>query len=219
MISTSRFLSASILSCLAFCASADAVLVDPDNRASLEITSAPSPVAGFTTYSFSVSPIQPSTEISSIDATFQAAVMRQVNPDPFLTGPLSTIFQDNNGAIGFVGEDVDGDSQFEFLRTGVTVVPSSDVESSTELSAAFTSFAPITSDQTIAHVVLPNGDTGTLDLDLAVRPLGGGTALFAVFANVPFGGAVVIPEPSQIFAFSLLAFGALGRRSRSMRVE
>jgi hypothetical protein len=216
-----KVLSISLL-IVAMTASAEAVVVvDSNNLARVEITSAasPSPATGFLTYSFTVSPLLATTEISSIDASFTGADFRQVNPMVGMTS-FPTIFSDNNALFPLAGEDAagQGDTQFEFLRATVTLVPNSAAETSTTLAAAFTGFTPITSNRTIAHVVLPSHERGLLNLHLAVRPQGGGIAQLASFSNVPFG-AVAVPEASSaaLGAVVVVAFGGAYVRQRRRR--
>ncbi len=187
---------------------------DLGNHATLTITSAPASLAGFTNYSFSVEPFVATTEITGVDASFSSISMNQINPG----GSTPTIFSDNNFTISLVGEDPFDDSQFEFNSGEVQLLSSS--ESSTSLQAIFllNDIAPaIQSSTPIAHIVLPDSGSGTLDLELSVRTIGvDGEGDKATFSNIPFGIASV-PEPSMVLAWSLLAVGSALRRRRGSR--
>jgi hypothetical protein len=190
---------------------AKAVLVVNDSQglATLTVNSAASPVPGFLTYTFSLEPLpdlteplQPLTEITSIDASFTAMSMRQFNP-----GSFQTVFTDNNGLFAAEGEDPLGDSQFLFNSFGFLIANPS--ESSTSLAAAFTGFAPIQSTSPIAQVVLPTGTIGTADLEIVIRDIGGtGVGQSAFFPGVSFG-MVAVPEPSALL-FGTLVCGVVG---------
>jgi hypothetical protein len=158
-----------------------AVISDPLGRASTSIDVAQSPEPGFLTYTFSVEPLMPLTEITTIEAAFTASSMRQVNP---FGAP--TIFTNNNFLFPFVGEDPLSDSQFEFNSGGILTAFQG--EGSTSLSATFTNFPPIAALQPIAHAVLPAGIEGTIDMTLVVRATGvPGEGLPAEFSGASFG--------------------------------
>ena len=183
---------------------------DSLGHATLTITSAPSSLAGFTSYTFSVEPFVTTTEITGIDASFSSGNMNQIEA---VGNP--TIFNNLNSLI-----DPLGDSQFEFNSGEVQLLSSS--ESSTSLQAVFllNGAAPaIQSNTPIAHVVLPDSGSGTLNLEFSVRAIGvGGTPDKATFSNIPFGVSAV-PEPSMVFAWSLLTVGTALRRRRGRRSE
>jgi hypothetical protein len=156
------------------------VVDDPLGRASTSISVQRSPVAGFLTYTVSVSPLSPMKEITSIDAAFTAPSMRQVS----LFGP--TVFTNLNFLFPLVGENPLSDSQFEYDNSPpvLSVFAS---ESATSLAAAFTNFAPILSSQPIAHVVMPDGVVGTMNMTLVLRDIGvPGVGQTAIFSSVKF---------------------------------
>ena len=199
-----RFLVALALVIAASQSTLAQTFTDSQSRAMLSIVSAPSPVAGFITYTFFIEPVLAAQEITSIDASFSAAVMNQISSVP--SGSIATIFTDNNSAIEFFGGSAQSDSQFDFGSSGLLIGAQS--ESSTSLSAAFTSFSAIQSSQAIAHVVLPDQQSGAANLSLVVRDDGvGGEGETATFTGVAFGTSAV-PEPGSLFVWSLLTAGA-----------
>ncbi len=192
-------------------AQADLVVTDPMTRATITVSDAPSPATGFVTYTFSVEPVVPVTEIASIEASFSATTMRQVNP-----GGLPTVFNDLNGSFP-TGEFPAGDSQFTFSLLGGDVLAVGPTESSSSLSAAFTlTGVPLIqfgAPQPFVQVVLPGGDFGTADLQFVVSAVGsaGLGGEIAEFSGLSFGGVVAVPEASTVVVWSLLTVGAVGR--------
>ena len=193
-------------------AQATLVVTDAMNRATVTVTSAPSAATGFTTYTFSVAPVLGSQEVTAIEAVFQAAEIRQVNPNDELT-----VFTDFNGFIP-AGEDVSGDSQFLFDRDDDLALVASGLgapfEDSTTLRASFTlqDSAAIQTAQPFAQVVLPDAEAGIFTATIAVRDIGVvQEGLPAVFTSVSFG-AVAIPEPTAALCGLLVTNVGLLRR-------
>ena len=142
--------------------------------------------------------------LSTVDAKFNSAVMNQVNP----FGVLATIFQDNNAAFPSVPANVLQDSQFSFNSTteALLVVPApTTLESSTQLSSAFTGFTPFVS-RAIAQIVIPTTEVATYDITGVTRD------------NTEYrlqGTISAVPEPSSIVLAGLGIVGLLFWRRRS----
>jgi hypothetical protein len=186
-------------------------IVASNSLASVSLVAQSSPAPGFITYTFSVTPAA-LREVGTIEAEFTSASMRQVNP-----GGAATIWTDANGSFAGVGESPLSDSQFEFSSAGLLFVPfTTPAESSTLLTASFTGFAPITTTQAIAHIVLPTAGSGIANLSFVVRLQGSVQGQRATFNNIPFD-ASAIPEASAAQIGLVLAIGIAVRGSMAWR--
>ncbi|MCA9189232.1 MAG: hypothetical protein KDA99_26585, partial [Planctomycetales bacterium] len=205
-----KLMAVLLVTCLPSAANADLVVTDSRGTATLTVTSQASSAEGFVVYTFEISPLVTSTEITTIGATFSAAEMRQVNP-----GGNATVF--NNFNFAFSSTDTFGDSQFLFSYADVQIGQQS--ESPAELSAAFTGFEPIQSTTPFAQIVLPTGRTGTADLTFVLRPIGmGGEGQGATFSGISFGASAV-PEPSSFALAGIVCLLIITGRWLQMRIH
>ena len=117
---------------------------------------------GFSTVIFTLSSDMPGEAFTSLQGTFLAPAMNQITP-----ADRATVFQDRNPAITISGGDILQDSQFKFHPITDRLLVGAASESSTHLSAAFTSFPPFES-RDIAQLVLPDGIHGTADLTVVL---------------------------------------------------
>ncbi len=162
--------------------------IDSQNLAALTVSSVPSTTVGHIAWQFGVMPLDSANEVSSIDVAtgtfgFSGDAFRQVNPQE-----QPTVFADFNAFFG-EGEDETTDTQFTYDRSSLIVVPGSELESDTQLEAAFTSFPPMRFDDgsvTFAQVVAPVSATGQFRGAFAVRSVSGGLAQFVEFGPISF---------------------------------
>ncbi len=157
--------------------------------------------AGFDRYMMTATSDVIGQLVGGFDVTFTAASLRQVNP-----AGNPSIFQDANGFFGFVGETVEGDSQFLFATSQLTIPAGTNGESSTQLWAAFVfpAGSPLPAQSiTFAQLVVPAGYGLSYAGLVSIANAGGLTYQVE-------GGTIDLPPiPPEPTSLALLGLGGL----------
>jgi hypothetical protein len=170
-----------LIQLLAFVASSRAGTI------SINVSSAPSSLAGFTTDTVTAVSSDPTDKLVGFDFVGNGSnygffgAMNQINP---VGQP--TVFQDNNPFFAFVGAQVDQDSQFKVQSfAGIAINP---FESGTKLQAAFNytaaNAALATNQWTFAQIARPNAGSVNYAGTITVRDAQGHDSLAQVSSPI-----------------------------------